>query len=381
MRLFALPNVPPPGEKVDWAATCHSYPWLKPLGTTIQEPSYHAEGDVLTHTRMVLEALVQIEKWQKLPQIERGVLFWAALLHDIAKPVCTRIDPDGCIHSPNHTVKGERMAREILYRGIPDPVPFLQREQIVKLVRYHGMPRWLMEQDGPEKRIIRASQVVNLEHLSLLAEADAIGRISPDTKESLECVRLFAQYASEIGCYDHPYPFETNLARITYLNSDNGSPTYVPYDTTWGEIILMSGLPGAGKDTWIRTKAKHLPMISLDDIRSELDIGPEQNQGRVIQAAKNQAKTLLRNKTPFIWNATNITGHIRKPLIDLFLSYGARVKIVYIESNYDDLIRQNKSRQNAVPAKIIDRLIGKLEVPTVLEANEVQYVSGASVSG
>lgn len=190
----------------------------------------------------------------------------------------------------------------------------------------------------------------------------------------MERVRLFVQYASESGCYKKPYPFETDLARITYLKSENGLPSYAPYDTSWGEVILMSGLPGSGKDTWIRTQAKHLPMISLDDIRSDLGISAEQNQGRVIQAAKARAKAFLRNKSPFVWNATNITGHIRKPLIDLFLSYGARVKIVYIESNYDELIRQNKSRQNAVPASIIDRLIGKLEVPTILEANEVQYV-------
>ena len=227
---------------------------------------------------------------------------------------------------------------------------------------------------GALKKIIRASQVVNLKHLALLAEADARGRVSPDMEESLERVRLFAQYASESGCYGQPYPFETDLARITYLNSGNGSPAYVPFDTTWGEVILMSGLPGAGKDTWINKNAKHLPMISLDEIRSDLGIGPEQNQGRVIQEAKARAKVLLRNKAPFVWNATNITSHVRKPLIDLFHAYGARAKIVYVEPDYADIIRQNESRRDAVPVPIIDRLIGKLEVPTVIEANEVIYV-------
>jgi predicted kinase len=323
---------------------------------------------------MVLEALVRSEQWQALAPIDRGVLFWAALLHDIAKSACTRTDPDGRIQSPNHTIKGESMARQILYKGIPEPVPFLQREQIVKLVRFHGMPRWLMEQDDSLKRIIRASQVVNLKYLALLAQADARGRISPDIEDSQERVRLFAQYASEAGCYDRPYPFKTNLARITYLNSDNGSPAYVPYDTTWGQVILMSGLPGAGKDTWIRSQAQHLPMVSLDEIRAELCIGPEQNQGRVIQEAKARAKALLRTKSPFVWNATNITSHIRKPLIDIFLSYGARVKIVYVEPHYADLIRQNKDRRDAVPVPVIDKLIAKLEVPTMIEANEVQYI-------
>lgn len=374
MSLLGLPHVPSPGAKVDWTAICQSYPWLEPMATTPQDPAYHGEGDVLTHTRMVLEALVQLKQWQTLAQMDRGVLFWAALLHDIAKPACTKTDERGRIQSPNHTIIGEKMAREILYRKISDPIPFHEREKIVKLIRLHGMPRWLMEQNRPLKRIIGASQVVNLKHLALLAKADALGRISPDIEESIERIRMFAQYALESDCYDQPYPFETDLARITYLNSDKSPPNYLPYDTAWGEVILMSGLPGAGKDTWIGEQADYLPMISLDQIRSDLGISPRQSQGRVIQAAKARAKTLLRNKTSFVWNATNITRYVRKPLIDLFLSYNARVKIVYIEPPYTDLLQRNQSRQEAVPVTIIDRLLGKLEVPTVLEANDVRYI-------
>ena len=32
------------------------YPWLRDLAATPQDPHYHAEGDVLTHTRLVAEA-------------------------------------------------------------------------------------------------------------------------------------------------------------------------------------------------------------------------------------------------------------------------------------------------------------------------------------
>jgi predicted kinase len=373
MNAFGLPFVPAPGDGFDWPAMNRAYPWLSSLANTPQDPVYHGEGDAGTHTRMVLEVLVQTDQWQKLPQTERGLLFWAALLHDIAKPDCTHIDPDGRIHSPNHTIRGEGLAREILYKGIPDPVPFALREKIAKLVRFHGMPRWLVDNNNPLKKVIRASQVVDLKHLTLLSEADFRGRLCDDADDGLERVRLFAQYASEVGCYDRPYPFETDLARITYLKGGNNSPAYVPYDTTWGEVILMAGLPGAGKDTWIHGHAGRLPMISLDAMRTELGVGPQQNQGRVIQEAKARARALLRAKSPFVWNATNITGHLRAPLVDLFLSYGARVKIVYVEAPYVDLIRQNEDRRDSVPADILQRLLRKLEVPDVTEANEVEY--------
>jgi predicted kinase len=231
-----------------------------------------------------------------------------------------------------------------------------------------------LEQEGPLKKIIRASQIVNLKHLAMLAEADARGRVSPNSDDNLERVRLFAQYAVETGCYGRAYPFESDSARITYLKSDNGLPTCVPCGTTWDEVILMSGLPGAGKDTWISANAGYLPMISLDKIRVELGIGPEQNQGRVIQKAKARAKALLRNKTPFVWNATNITAHVRQPLIDLFIAYGAKVKIVYVELTHTQLIRQNADRPSNVPKEVLNRLIGKLEVPTSIEAHKVHFI-------
>ena len=373
MSDFKFPFVPTQGTGVDWQALIQTYPWLEPLDKTPQNLDYHGEGDVGSHTRMVLEELVALGEWRQLPATDRGVLFWAALLHDIAKPACTRMDPDGRIRSPNHTVVGERMAREVMYKGIPDPVPFDWRERVAKLVRHHGLPRWLIEQENPTRRVIQASLQANLKHVALLAEADNRGRISSDLSENIERVEFFRQFARETGCYDRPYPFETDLARVTYLKNPNGSPAYVPHDSTWAEVLLMSGLPGAGKDTWIRENAGNLPMVSLDCIRDEVGIGPEDNQGRVIQTAKSRAKAFLRKKEPFVWNATNVTRHLRKPLIDLFHSYGARVRIVYVEAPYRALMQRNQKRDRALPADVLERLVGKLDVPGIVEAERVEY--------
>ncbi|MFO8083850.1 MAG: hypothetical protein R6U27_05975 [Desulfobacterales bacterium] len=59
------------------------------------------------------------------------------------------------------------------------------------------------------------------------------------------------------------------------------------------------------------------------------------------------------------------------PLIDMFLSCGARVKIVYIESPYEILLKQNQIRKNSVPKEILARLLRKLDVPGIDEANAV----------
>lgn len=86
-----------------------------------------AEGNVLIHTRMVCEALTADPEWQALSWRNRQSLFWAALLHDVAKPDCTRTGADGRIASPGHPRRGQIAARSILWRM---GVPFEQREPI-----------------------------------------------------------------------------------------------------------------------------------------------------------------------------------------------------------------------------------------------------------
>ena len=78
-------------------------------------------------------------------------------------------------------------------------------------------------------------------------------------------------------------------------------------------------------------------------------------------------------ETSFVWNATNITRCMREQLIDLFLTYKAKVRIVYIEVPYATLRSQNRDREHIVPGTALERMIDKLEVPTPDEAHEAIY--------
>ncbi len=84
----------------------------------------------------------------------------------------------------------------------------------------------------------------------------------------------------------------------------------------------------------------------------------------------------MRSGKPFVWNATNITRQMRSQLIDLFVTYKAHVKLVYIEKPYQTWIAQNSNREHAVPLAVLDRMLDKLEVPLLYEAHEVEYVIG-----
>ncbi len=76
----------------------------------MQEPEFHAEGDVWTHTRMVVDALLALPEYQALGSDEQNLLLHAALLHDVAKPACTVLE-NGRISSPRHAKVGEKIAR------------------------------------------------------------------------------------------------------------------------------------------------------------------------------------------------------------------------------------------------------------------------------
>lgn len=362
-----------------WEHLAESFGWVADMAGVPQDAVHHAEGDVAIHTRMVLEALCASDPYKSLPAQQQEVLWAAALLHDVEKRSTTVTEPDGRISSPGHARKGAQTARRILYADIP--APFAIREQITALVRYHGFPLWALERPDPVRELTKVSLEVDTRLLSLLARADVLGRICHDQEDLLYRIGCFEAFCQEQQCWGTPRPFAFPHARMYYLLRENAHPDYVPFEQPEMEVVLMSGLPGAGKDTYIRKHFGDWPVVSLDGLREEMDVDPTDatGNGRVIQAAKERAREYLRKGTRFVWNATNTTRQMRMQLLELFYSYGAQVRIIYVEVPYRQLFRQNSSREAVVPAPVLERLAGKLEVPALWEAHEVTFVAADPV--
>src|SRR6266700_2539033 len=83
---------PPPDWKLDWDGIQEQSTYIRAPYKVPQSPIFHAEGDVLIHTRRVVEALISLDEWRNLPAEERMLLFASTLLHDIGKPICTKFD-------------------------------------------------------------------------------------------------------------------------------------------------------------------------------------------------------------------------------------------------------------------------------------------------
>ncbi len=375
---WTFPFCPTPAAwHLDWEGIERQFHWIRALAGVEQDPFYHAEGDVLVHTRMVATELVGLDAWRALPPQARMQVFAAALLHDVAKPQRTHVGENGRINSHGHARHGESMARRILWSGdeLAGPPPFAVREQIARLVRFHGLPMHFLEKPQPERAVIRASMSVRLDDVALLAEADMRGRMCADQPELLERIELFREFCREQGCYDGPRQFASPYSRFMYFQSEQRDPDYAAYDDTTFEVVLMAGLPGVGKDSWITQHLGGWPIIALDEIRKRLHISPEGNQGLVIQTAKEQARGYLRQQQPFVWNATNVTRSLREQLVNFFVSYGARVRIVYLDAPLETIFRRNRSRAAHVPEAVMNKLIDKLDVPDMAEAHVVLWES------
>src|SRR5437868_6057420 len=95
-HFWSFPFCPvPPLWQLDWEGLESQFKWIRDMRGCLQDPAYHAEGDVLTHTRKVVEALISLPAWQQLSSPARSTVFAAALLHDAAKPAYTQVEADG----------------------------------------------------------------------------------------------------------------------------------------------------------------------------------------------------------------------------------------------------------------------------------------------
>ena len=373
-----------PGKEINWNLIENGLllPFVNSMKETLQEFKWHQEGDVWTHTKMVCEELIKLDEYNELDDNEKLVVFMAALFHDIAKPICTKI-VDGEIRSFKHPTKGALITREYLWKeiGLAGTKEYQEiREGVSLLVKYHSEPTYFDYEENKEKLVIKLSLNTNLtkyfnnQLLTLLAISDVKGRISDTNDEKLVVIEEFKQEAIKLNCYNKPFQFNNDYTKNKYLNSDNIWHFDSLYDTTWGEVVLICGLPGTGKDTYIKTNFPNCKVISLDDIREKHKIKPTDNQGEVYNIAKDMAKTYLREKIPFVWNATNITKMIRDKQISLFEEYNAKVRVIFLETSYNEMLKRNNKRKRYVSEKVISEMLEKFEIVEDFEASNVEWI-------
>lgn len=368
-------HLPQPSQTPDWAWFLHAIPELKLLETTPQDPYYHAEGDVWTHTRMVVEALMRGEDFINGSGEERFVLFYAALLHDIAKPATTVIDAgSGRIGQPGHSRRGAIDARIL---GWHAGVPFHLREQICRIIAVHQLPFFALAgaKSGQSAEFIvrKLSHELDLRLLAAVAQADMEGRHFEKKGDCLVDIELFRELAREEACFGRPKAFADRHTQLAYFRGAVIAPEFAFHQNAGSRVTVMSGLPASGKNHWVARHRTRLPVVSIDDARTELGLRHGDNEGAAAHRAIDFAKEMLRAKAPFVWNTTHLSAQMRKKTLDLLFAYDAQVELVYLEQPPQILFKRNTQRDTSLPNKSIERMLFKWEVPLPTEAHLVEY--------
>ncbi len=163
-------------EETGWLV---HFPEVAALRGTPQEPEWHPEGDVLTHTQHCLDALAGLEAWRSAEPARRRLLTLAVLAHDFGKPPTTaRAERRGVMRwiSPGHEAAGGPLAESFLRRiGAPlDVIPPVCAMVVHHLVHHHGAQGGYS--DSQVRRLARKLTPATIEDLALVMTADAMGR-------------------------------------------------------------------------------------------------------------------------------------------------------------------------------------------------------------
>jgi tRNA nucleotidyltransferase (CCA-adding enzyme) len=185
---------------LDLGVTERALPELNALVGCHQEPEWHPEGDVWTHTLMVVDKARALNDDLDRPRLITVIL--GALCHDLGKPATTAVI-DGRIRSPDHEQAGVEPTERLLDRFNVNTIDnFPVRQQVIGVVAQHLKPGMFRKSphvgDGAFRRL---AQKVDLELLARVARADCLGRTG-----TFDCSAMdwFLERARALGVEHQP---------------------------------------------------------------------------------------------------------------------------------------------------------------------------------
>jgi len=230
------------------------YPELQALIGLEQDPAWHPEGSVWEHTKHAVDAMAAICEREGIAGEDRASLVFAALCHDLGKPVVTKIH-DGKVVSPGHDRASDTPTRSFLARiGTPKAVV----ERVVPLVATHM--RHLSYQAARRERFVRRLAVdlhpATIADWALVVEADHSAR-PPLPGGRPEAMAEIIRLADELAVRDAaPKPILMGRHLIEEMGWKPG-PRFRPVL----EAAYQAQLDGAFSDVagaiaWLKDSAK-----------------------------------------------------------------------------------------------------------------------------
>ena len=346
-----------------------------------QNPKWHGEGNVKKHTLIVCEAAEKIvaEGYENDGWIygedkfnEAVVLLTAALFHDIGKIRTTKIGKDGNWHSYNHEYEGEKMTRRILW-----DTGYLFREKVCALVKYHMIPLSILDRKDYIEEIVKISKICSWKLLYYLKKCDLIGSVQKDENlKKADFIKLEEVY-NIAKIFENVMDLPKNRGMFNYqkyLEGLNKKPL---------TLIMMIGLPGSGKDTYIKENfnTDRYSVICRDDIRVELGfckenekiVGTSKQEEEVTKVFNEKMLEAARNGKTIVINNINLKKEYRVAYTRFLSNYNVFVKYIYIEAT--SLSKNLERRDGQINESIFNTMIEKFEWPNIDEYDELFVVT------
>lgn len=155
------------------------FPELSAMVGCPQDPIWHPEGDVYTHTMLCMDSFAQDRIGDEK---EDTIVGLAVLCHDMGKPLCTKKDSTGRIRSLGHDILGGPVAEKFL-RRISDEKVLL--DDVKVLVERHMAILDLWRSKAGDSAIRRlANKVGRIDRLVRIDKADREGRAVKEVESS-----------------------------------------------------------------------------------------------------------------------------------------------------------------------------------------------------
>jgi len=140
-------------------------------------------------------------------------------------------------------------------------------------------------------------------------------------------------------------------------------------------LTVLTGLPGCGKSTWLRTHGQTRDIVLCpDDFRLALTGHTyfAAAEDAVWSHVKIAARVLLKKGHDVVIDATGLTIGSRRQWIQLAQDVDVPVTSIYFEVPFEICMERNKNedrmaRGTAVPEEVIERMHETFEVPTLDE--------------
>lgn len=180
------------------------FPELDALVDCPQDPEHHPEGDVWTHTKLVVDEATEVVG--DLGRAHRTTVMLAALCHDLGKPATTKV-VDGRIRQLAHDRAGVAPTEALLGRlRVHTLDGFRARDQVLALVDEHLVPSHFYKDrdhvtDGAFRRLARR---VHCGLLARVSRADLLGRTG--AARQARAAEWFAVRIRELGLEEGPEP-------------------------------------------------------------------------------------------------------------------------------------------------------------------------------